>query len=501
MENENKLPSLNDRLEMLRRRWVYPVLIVPACILLAAFIAFVLPPQFRSSGTILLEPSSVPDKLVQTVTSYADQQFELIQRRVMTEDSLIELVKKVDPYPDLPDVSVSKKANMVRDATEVERVDPVTLETLAESSAFSIHYQNPDPKLALAVSNELVTLFLDYNKKTRQERAQTTYQFLLAESRKLQNSIRDMESRRAEFKTKYGDALPEAQTRNLQALDSARQDYDAQQARIRLAEERESLLALQLANVSPTLEGVASDTRTQLATLKAELSLAEKRYTPEHPDVKRLRAAIRTLVEQGAGNGAKAARPDNPEYLQVQSQLTAARRELAALRAAAGRAYSQAEGYSRKIELAPSVEREYAQLSRDYQIAQEQFRDIQGRLKEAGLTQALVEEQQGERFTLVREPRLASKPYSPNRLGIILIGLVFGTALGLGAAMFVELSDPTVRSARDLAELTGQNMIAAVPELLNRSELRQRRLRWGSVAVAFGIAVAAVSVVMLARGL
>src|SRR5690606_22342873 len=216
------------------------------------------------------------------------------------------------------------------------------------------HYHNPDPKLALVVANELVTLFLDYNRKTRQERAQGTYRFLLSESKKLSNHIRQMETKLAEFKSKYGDALPEAQARNLQALDASRRDYDSLQAQIRLAEERESLLALQLSEVPPTLVGAASDIRTQLATLRAELALAERRYTPEHPDVKRLRQAIQTLVEEHRGVDQPAGRPDNPEYLRISSQLAAVRRELAALRAASSRAFEQVQSYNRRIELAPS---------------------------------------------------------------------------------------------------------------------------------------------------
>jgi len=350
---------------------------------------------------------------------------------------------------------------------------------------------------ALVVANELVTLFLDYNRKTRQERAQGTYRFLLSESKKLSNHIRQMETKLAEFKSKYGDALPEAQARNLQALDASRRDYDSLQAQIRLAEERESLLALQLSEVPPTLVGAASDIRTQLATLRAELALAERRYTPEHPDVKRLRQAIQTLVEEHRGVDQPAGRPDNPEYLRISSQLAAVRRELAALRAASSRAFEQVQSYNRRIELAPSVEREYAQLARNYEIAQEQFRDLQDRLKEAGLAQALVEERQGERFTLVRAPRAPNEPYSPNRRGIILIGVVLGSAIGFGLAMFFELTDPMVRGARDLQDLTGQPMIAAIPQMLNRSDLRHRRLRWGTLAVAFGFALFAVSVVIM----
>lgn len=500
MENDNEHSTLGTRLEILRRRWRYPALITPACILLAVFLAYALTPLYRSSGTVMLEPSSVPKEYVELATTYADQQFELIQRRVMTRDNLEALVRRIDPYPHLPEVSPRDKAGMIIDATEIERVDPVTFETLQESNAFSIHYNNPDPDLAAVVTKELVALFLDYNSKTSRERAAATYSFLLAESGKMRDSIGSMEKRLAEFKSRYGDALPQLEGRNMAALDSARRDYDAASAQARVAEERVNQLQLQLNGTSPTLFGAVTDPRNELATLKAELAEAQKRYTPEHPDVRRLKAAVQLLLAEQRTTRAPTTQADNPEYLSVASQLAAAKRELSALRATASRASAQMQSYSRSLQMTPSVEREYAQLARDYTLAQEHFREIQGKLTEAELAQALVAGEQGERFTLIRNPGTPSRPYSPNRLGVILLGLVLGVALGFGAATIAELSDSAVRSARDLTELTGYTMIAAVPRLLNAADRRAQRQRWAYVGVGFGLACVAVFTAIISSG-
>lgn len=498
MDSENSESTLAGRLEILRRRWVYPALITPACILLAVFIAYVMTPLYRSSGTIMLEPSSVPKEFIGLDTTiYADHQFELVQRRVMTPETLSALVAKVDPYPDQPSLSPREKARMIADNTQIERVDPITLETLQQSNAFSIHYLNPNPQLAKAVADELVALFLDYNARTRRERAEGTYRFLKAEATKLAESIRAMEAKLAEFKAKYGDALPQAQARNLQAQDMAQRDYDSTMAQVRLAEQRVSMLQLQLNDLSPSLVGAVADRRTELATLRAELAAAEQRYTQDHPDVRRLRRAIAELAAEDRTNRAPVTKPDNPEYLRVAAELDAARRELSALRAHANRALAQVQDYARRLASTPVVEREYAQLARNYELAQESFREVQAKLTEADLAQSLVAEQQGERFTLIRDPGIPSKPAIPNRLGIILLGFVLGTALGFGAAMLAEMSDPTVRGASDLQLLTGHTMIAAVPALLNSSERRAQRLRFAVVVGAFSAAILVVGAVVL----
>ena len=58
--------TLRDLLDALRRRRWYLLVVMPAIALLATFLAFFLTPSYRASSTILLEPSSIPQELVQT---------------------------------------------------------------------------------------------------------------------------------------------------------------------------------------------------------------------------------------------------------------------------------------------------------------------------------------------------------------------------------------------------------------------------------------------------
>ena len=80
------------------------LLIIPAGLMIALFLAYVLPVSYRASTTVMQEGSSLPSKLVPTtvtgspdVVVNATEQLELARRRVMTKESLIEIVKHVDP--------------------------------------------------------------------------------------------------------------------------------------------------------------------------------------------------------------------------------------------------------------------------------------------------------------------------------------------------------------------------------------------------------------------
>jgi polysaccharide chain length determinant protein (PEP-CTERM system associated) len=451
----------------------------------------------------MLERSSLPEKMVPTIAGQlqsadfdASEKLELLRRRVMTSDRLIDIVQTADPYPEETTMDVKQKAARLVTDTSVEAVDPITLDPREYSTAFSIYYENSNRARAQAVGERLVELFVAFNRRVRAEQAEEAYRFLQDQAKHLEGSMDGMEKRLAEFKAKYGDALPDSQMRNLEGIDRMQRDLDGIQREILAAEERESLLALQFDALSPSLTATVSDWRAELARLRGELALAEQKYTPEHPDVKRLRRAVDELAAQGAASQAgQVVAADNPEYLQVRSQLNSVRRELSTLRASAARVRASLAEYQQNLATAPNVEREYVQLAREYENAQSRYQDVQEKIKSASLSQVLESEARGERFTLIRNVSVPERPYWPNRLGIILLGIVLGGGLALLMAVIRDASDPTVRGSEDLEGVFDVPM-GAIPLILNQADRRRRKLLWGSMSAAYLAAIALVAVVV-----
>jgi uncharacterized protein involved in exopolysaccharide biosynthesis len=191
--------------------------------------------------------------------------------------------------------------------------------------------------------------------------------------------------------------------------------------------------------------------------------------------------AIEALQQNAASRGA-AARPDNPAYLQILEQLSAVGRELTALRAERTRVRGQIDEFSRRLYVTPETERELLALTRDYELAQENYREIKQKLSEADMSHSLEEEQRGERFTLIRAPGTPSSPYSPNRLGILLLGFVLAIGGGIGLAALMEASDSTIRGTRDLRDVLQMPPIGTVPRIYNNKDLRRRQRRWALAA-------------------
>ena len=90
-----------DYVAILRRRKWRMLLSAAAVFGMSVLAAFVWPPTYRSSATVLIERPEVPPELVQsTVTSFADQRLQTINQRVMTTQNLIDIINEYNLYPD-----------------------------------------------------------------------------------------------------------------------------------------------------------------------------------------------------------------------------------------------------------------------------------------------------------------------------------------------------------------------------------------------------------------
>ena len=99
--------------------------------------------------------------------------------------------------------------------------------------------------------------------------------------------------------------MPDLLLRNQASIEEVPAATRALQQQILTAQEKESVLALQLSQMSPNLITQSGDF-TDVATVRAKLTEAEQRYTPEHPEVKRLQRALETLMAQNGGTGTQA---------------------------------------------------------------------------------------------------------------------------------------------------------------------------------------------------
>jgi len=464
--------SLNDlKAMLLRRRWG---LILPACAIfwLAVAAAFLLPSVYRSQATILIEEQEIPANLVQTmVTSYAEQRLQNIYQRIVNTQNLLEIIKKFNLYPELqnkvnPDeIAAKMRKDVILDFVKADVVDPKTGRPSSATIAFTLAYQGKNPEQTQKVASSLTSFFLEENLKDRAKKADSASNFLQDEVNRVKVAMAESDAKIAGFKENHFNELPELLQVNMQSLQNIEVNNDRLSEQMRTLREREGYLQSQLASIpkQPRQDNRLEELQLQLSNLKT-------RYSDQYPDVIAVKAEIAKLSSEN--KTAKVGGTENPAAITLAAQLASTRSEMTSLTRQMAENDQKRTKYRSLIEATPRVEETYKVLVNERENQLRKYNELMQKHMEAQVSQGLEKDQYGERFTVVEPAFLPEKPVKPNRMAIVLIGIVLGAGAGVGTVALMEFSDQTVRSVEALARATSFPILAVIPEITSERERR-----------------------------
>jgi polysaccharide biosynthesis transport protein len=499
--------------------------------------AFLWPATYKSMATILIEEQEIPSELVHsTITSYADQRIETIKQQVMSRTTLWKVVEQYNLYSDLRRTNPVEEVvrRFIKDidveVISADVVDKRTQHPTKATIAFTVAYQSTSPDLAQKVANELTSLFLGQNLKSRERQAQEATSFLQQEAENLSKHIGEVDEKIAEFKRRASGALPELMPLNLQLMSQSDRELMDIDQQIRTLEERKNYLEGELATIKPNTPIMSVtgerilDSAERLRALHAEYAGASANRSPEHPDILKLQqeiAALEKETDQRPGIeevskqliNARATlattlkrlgsehpdvvqarrtvqsleqevrqlgsaplrkpmlRPENPAYINLQAQLNSATSSLDALRATRAAVKRRLQDYAARLERTPEMEPDYLFLTRDRDTSGQKYQDIRSRLLEAKVSEGLEVQRKGERFSLIDPPSLPEKPNKPNRLAIVLLGCILAVGGGIGTGALAESLDHSIRTPEQLSRLTQLFPLAVIPFMPNERDL------------------------------
>ncbi|MBK7485960.1 MAG: lipopolysaccharide biosynthesis protein [Nitrospira sp.] len=420
-------------------------------------------------------------------------------------------------------------------------IDKRTQHATKATIAFTVSYNSGSPDTAQRVANELTSLFLGENLKSRERQAQETTTFLRQEAESLAAHIEEVEAKLATFKQRAAGALPELMPLNLQMMNQSDRELMDLDQQIRSLEERKSYLDGELATIKPNTPILSVtgerilDSVERLRSLRAEYAGVAANLSSDHPDVIKMKQEISALEREtganpeteevakqlidararqatladrlgenhpdvlqtqrtivalerelrriGTGAGNKPMqRPENPAYINIQAQLNSVNSSLQALKTSRTTVKQRLQDYAKRIERTPVLEPDYLTLARDRDTSSQKYQEIRSRLLEAKVSEGLEVQRKGERFSLIDPPGLPESPEKPNRKAIVLLGFILALAGGAGAAALTEHLDHSIRTPEQLVRVSQAFPLAVIPYMPNRADLaralaRRNRIR------------------------
>lgn len=502
-----------------------------------------MPNIYTSETVILVDPQKVPDSYVKsTVTGDVRNRLSTLSQQILSATRLQRIIETLNLYPE-------DRKKLAREEVITRMRSDISVQVVSEFGAsqdfqaFRIAYSGKDARLVAQVTNDLASLFIEENLKAREQQATGTTEFLGNQLQETRKDLEQQEAKLKEYKLKHIGEMPEQQSADLQILGQLQSQLQQQGDALARAEQSKLVLQTMLSQSAPVidlddgepkmpktadLKGEPSK-QARVSTLsseKAKLAALLAHYTPNHPDVRKLRkqieqeearesnlAAATAAAEPALGAAdtpsqslppaasTRAAAPQPVTHVNpvIQSQLSTLDAEIAKHKEEVQRLTQSVSAYQAKLSAIPVREQEITQLVRDYEISKSHYTQLLGQQLSAETATQLEIRQKGEKFEVLDPGQVAERPSRPNRALINGAGSVAGLILGILLAVGTELLGISITSPEDISAAVSVPVLEVIPLILTRADRRRRMKRMIFASASALVTVLAVGAVLFYR--
>jgi uncharacterized protein involved in exopolysaccharide biosynthesis len=471
------------------RRLPYFLILLAIGSAVGVTLASVLPPVYMAPAVLIVESQQIPDELAATtVQTEATEQLQIIQQRILTRSSLIDMANRLQIYAPVEGQSA---APLPADEIVEDLRRRISIVTTGGSSSrgpvqatiVTVSFEAPTAAMSAAVTNEVVTLILQENVEIRTNVAGQTLAFFVEEATRLDQELTVLGGKILEFQEANLEALPDS-------LDFRRSQQAAAQERLLqlerevavLRDRRERLVTLyettgQVVDTAPENSPQTPEQR-QLQGLRDELTNALAVLSPTNPRVKVLEAQIASLEVTVSAQLAAGGQidPSGEQLSAYDIQLADIDGQLEFLSSQRGQIEATMESLRLSIEATPGNANTLDTLQRDYANLRAQYDQAVANRARAETGDTIEALAKGQRISVIEQAIAPRAPESPNRPVIAAAGVGGGLALGLGFVALLELLNRAIRRPVDLTAKLGITPFGTLPLIRTRFEIMRRRM-------------------------
>lgn len=471
-----------DALRLLRKHLALVLAVTVAVSLAVTFYTLGKKKIYQSSATVLFDPNPPRPlgKQVDTVVDmgsgnywnnkeYYETQYELMRSLRVALAVVHDLGLHRDPaflQNASPGAKVKPQEVKPEEAAEL-LLRRVTVQPVKNSRLADLKYEDADPERAQRITSAMVETYVAKNLEDVQSSTGSAVEWLNGQLDKLKSNLDSSELALHEYKLNKNilsldiDSQSNMLREEMQQLNRALTEVRIR--REELTARRTELLKIKADDPKnlPATELLENSLLSQLRNgyLKAVSdrdALIGSGKGENHPEVRAAEAQVQTAKEA--------------LLAEVRNIQGAVERDLAIVRQQEGGLAGLFERAKRQALDLNLLGIEYNRLFRTKENSEKLYELVLERTKEGDLTRMM----QVNNIRVVDRPLLPNKPIRPRTPLNILLGLMAGLALGVGAAFGREMLDRTVKTQADIEQRLGLTFLGLLPAVSAQSAKKSR---------------------------
>jgi uncharacterized protein involved in exopolysaccharide biosynthesis len=474
-------------------------------------------PEYESSSVVRISTSrdmGEMERFIGVARSHDDEVGSQLEADLLGSAFLDEMIRSMgmDRDPKLIEIAEYQRQNLYPGISTDELVMRRLRNFLKRHigihregpSMWRLAYADASPEAAYVIADGMTRLYIERQRrlimKDLAEVSQFSEEQLAVYKERLDRSERELERFQEQVSSRTMEANPVTQT-NVALAEKVRTDLDFT---IRNAETTQQRIRERLASA---LGGVPSGDRIfadpEIRKLESNLSarreaelLADLSATntavplSESTDIIAIEQAIQhhlgTLVTEKLPDVAVDYRPLVVEYFFQQIQVNAYRQKRSRLET-----YSHA--FRSQVALAPQMESELTRLREEVEQNRGVYNTFRNTQRETQISEAAQSTDLGASVALVEAASKPLEPVRPNKIKILALAFVLGSAIGGAGLLLTEFSDASFRSVEDVEKQLGLKVLGTLPRFEKtrwfHDSARKRFVIW-SITVVLATAAA-----------
>lgn len=436
-----------------------------------------IPNRYEASARLYVDADAVLTPLLRgiAVENQVAGQVDMLQRTLLSRPNLEKLIASTDL--DLQISGSSDLESLVQSLAGQIKITPHT------RNLFTITYRNTSPKLAFDVVQTILTTFIESKTGANRSEMQNAALFIEQQVAAYERQLRDAERRRAEFRTKYMDLLPN-DLNGVTRMETAQQMVRALQGSLQDEQAKRDMLRSEVAAVPPllvtendgtgALGNLSGPAKARLDEAQAKLDRLRLVYTDNHPDVvmakKELEAQRSKAVQEAEASAREAARvakatdgkpgaapgsrsQPNPVYEQLKVRLVESESALSSMQRQLADATRERNRLEEIARGAPGLQAEFMNLTRDYDVLRKNYEELLARRESMRIGAAAEADADKIKIQIIDPPRVPQNAVEPKRALLTSAVLVAAIALGTGLALLLAQFDQSFHTLDELRDI------------------------------------------------
>ncbi|HBG45898.1 MAG TPA: chain length-determining protein [Deltaproteobacteria bacterium] len=498
MERDSGLDIRKYAQLVIRNRYLFlaVVLVISAG---SVVLSYALPKAYEAKSTVFIEKNVINELIKDiAVTPSMQDRLRVLSYAISSRNILTKVVNTLGV-----DVKDDRQVESL-----VKDLQNRTMVNMKDMDLFVVSFKDADPKFASDYVNTLVRMYIEENISSKREEAYGANRFLSEQISFFKAKLDEVEGEVIKFRKEKGVFVAVNETAVVSDIKGVQDGLDAIKIQKRELEARREVIKKQLGQEKPYTVALMSRDSLQerLISLQKRLRELMMTYTKDYPEVMRTQVEMESFKEmlknrkEGEPYDSGAADTElstiNPVYHQLKDEYNKTERELAAVAAKEEhmrRLVGSKESYLRNI---PAEKTKLSELEMERNTYRSIYEDLVAKLGQSEVSKQMEVQDKTATFRIVDPAMVSARPVSPNRVQIILLGLLLGIAGGVGAVIALDYLSASAKRPDDLSQFNVP-VLAVIPVIRNPADavVRKRRdMLAFSIAGAYAVVLIAILV-------